>query len=389
MRTKLILCIFVLCSSSLLRAQQTNLETANDIMRNVLIYQTLNEFQTNVPLFLATPGWFVFGTLQITHIPVFVDEAYYSNVPLTDKRKAFHKLLYDLVHMDFFPEIPFDKQTEIRVMDQSRLLYSLRFKPSGDTVVLVQQSGGQNDNRKYYLHDGKIVLMEFTTKHGTSTIENKVYGDSLIVKRETIARNNRFLKTEIRYHDGLPQSIRKYRLKENGKLRLMGSEKFHYYEGTLAAVVTLSRLGKQRDSTFYMHNEKGELIMNRKIKDGKVEHTISKEYDEFGLIARKHISAGSTEYRVDYSFKQNNIQYAEIRDTRQYRVERIELEADMNNRVSRVSTRRQYAPQTEFEQLTAILFGYHPNSNLDHIRVIDARGRIVKEIKFEYHYFAL
>lgn len=199
MKTKLHLLLSLFFLSFVLQAQDQDKQLANSIARNMLVYQMLNDFSTVVPVFFAIPGWYLFGSFQVTHIPVFVDEAYYSEVDMKTRKNALHKELYEAFSIDFFPEIPDDKQMEVRLTDKNRLLYRLRFYRDADTLVVLQISGKNLDEKCFSIAQAELFQVIKKDKHGISYQKSKFLGDTLHRIREYDSKKDILNITEFRF----------------------------------------------------------------------------------------------------------------------------------------------------------------------------------------------
>lgn len=389
MKTKLILIAYLLSSSLTILAQKSNHEIANSIAKNILVYQVLNDFSTTVPVFFMIPGWFVFGSYEISHIPIFVDEAYYNNIDINSKKNAIHKELFDALQVDFFPEIPIDKQMEVRVLAEGRLLYRLRFIKQGDSLELTQISGDNRDEKSFLIYEGNVLGIDHLNKHGLDMQRTKIYGDTLRIQTQHQAKNNRKKKTEIHFHENRPALINHFKTKSNGTYKLVMSETYNYLGGRLASIETSDRKGNQKDSTFFVHDSEGKLILFRKHKNGEVYLSIENTYLDNGLVDQKYVSADQFNYYVKYNYKNNKNSGYTIKNLYLHQHNKFAFEVNLDNQISRIENNTMIIRTPNDFDSESVLFSYNPNGNIESIRVLDKKGQISKQIQFDYAFFGL
>jgi hypothetical protein len=388
-KTKLILVQFLLVFSIGLSAQENNHKVANSIIRNMVVYQSLNDFSTTVPVFFMVPGWFLFGSIEILHIPVFVDEAYYSNVDANNRKKVLHKELFDVVNVDFIPEIPNDKQLEVRVMDRGRLLYRLRFINHGDTLELIQASGLNNDEKRFSIFEGNLIGINQYSKGNYSMQRTELFGDSLRVQTDWSGKNNRTQKTEIRYQGLNPKTIKSFTANNEGQFKLKKTETYSYLDGMLKSVETTNRKGRQINLTSFVYSLDGDLLLLRKQKYDAPLLSIEFRYNDDGFPERKNVATSKRTYSVKYNYKSNNIDDITISNLFNNQSNIFNFEINLDQKLSRIEYRRVSVSSPPRHDTESILMGYGENGNIESIRVLDRRGRISKDIKFEYDYFSL
>ncbi len=393
MKNKLILIYLLLTVSFGVSAQNSNHKVANSITRNMLVYQTLNDFTTTVPVFFMVPGWFVFGSIEVSHVPVFVNEAYYNNVDVNNRKNAMHKELFDAIHVDFFPDIPSDKQMEVRVLENSRLLYRLRFVNQGDTLELVQVSGINSDEKRFLIYQGDLIGVYQKDKHGLSIQQTQIFGDSLRVQTSFDAKKSRSSKSEIRYQGSSlhaePKSISYFKSNNKGAFRLVSTETYRYLEGRLATVETTNRRGNQTEITFFRHSIDGKLILLRKQKAGKLLLSIENHYDDHGLLEKKNVTTSRRNFDIYYHYKGQKIERVTIKNLYRGYSNEFVFDINLENKLSRIEHNKTYDGSQRGIDSESILFGYHQNGNIETIRLLDHKGRISKDIQFEYDYFGL
>jgi len=387
MKSNLILIAYLVLSNLALFAQKYNHETANSIAKNMLVYQVLNNFSTTVPVFFMIPGWFVFGSYEISHIPVYVDEAYYNNIDVNNKKNAIHKELFDAVQVDFFPVIPAEKQMEVRVLAEGRLLYRLRFAKQGDSLELTQVSGDSKDEKRFVIHNGNIIAIDHRNKHGVDRKRTKFYGDTLHIHTKYLAKKSHKQKTEIHFYENRPTLINHFKAKNNGAFKLESSETYKYLSGKLASIETRDRKGNLKDSTFFAHDNTGNLIFFRKHINGELYMSIEKRYADNGFIDHKYVSTNKINYNVKYKYENDIKRGYTINNLSLNKHNEYSFELNLDNQISRIENRTVFYNLPNDFDSESVLFTYFPNGNIESIRVLNKRGQISKQIQMDYAFF--
>ncbi|MBG0783449.1 MAG: hypothetical protein H0S84_14415, partial [Bacteroidales bacterium] len=193
MRIKFVYLLLILAFSNLAKAQNSDKQVANELVRNMLLYQMLNDFTTVIPVFFIVPGWYFFGSFEVSQMPVFVDEDYYAELDLKNRKSALHKELFEVFDVNFIPEITEDKHMEVRLIDDERLLYRLRVYRNDDTLFLLQASGKNFDEKLFKIVGGELMEVIKKDKYGVSVQHLEKYGDTLIINRDFDAKKNMVL----------------------------------------------------------------------------------------------------------------------------------------------------------------------------------------------------
>ncbi|MCK9453383.1 MAG: hypothetical protein M0Q90_16935 [Bacteroidales bacterium] len=388
MKTKFHLLLSFVLLGFVANAQNQDKQMANSIVRNMLVYQMMNDFSTVVPAFFFVPGWFVFSSFQVTHVPVFVDEAYYSTAEVNGTKDALHKELYEAINIDFFPEIPDDKQMEIRVTDQNRLLYILRFQRDADTLVVLQISGKNQDEKSFSIAGGELFRIVKKDKHGVSYRKSEFLGDTMHMIRDYDSKKEMFNHTEIRFSDGRLDTKTSFRQRSLGKRRLISTEKYHYLNKQLSSVEKHNRNGSLLESTTYVHNLDNKLVSISK-NSLKVNSVISYSYDDEGFIKKKTFHTGNKDYSLKYYRDNGRVSGFLIEGLNNSYDNELIFAINLENQLSRLQHKKRYNSIPPMVKTEEMLFDYHSNGNIKSIRIFDVQGRLTKDINFEYAYFNL
>lgn len=388
MKTKLRLLLSLFFLSFVANAQNQDKQVANSIVRNMLVYQMMNDFSTVYPAFFFVPGWFVFTSFQVTDVPVFVDDAYYSTADVNSHKDALHKELFEALNIDFFPEIPDDRLMEVRVTDQNRLLYRLRFYRDEDTLVVLQISGKNQDEKSFSIARGELFLITKKDQHGISYRKSEFLGDTLNRIRDYDSKKDIFYHTEIRFSDGQIDTKSTFQQRSQGKRKLISTEKYYYLNKLLSTVEKQNRSGSILETTTYLHNLDNNIVSMNK-KSLKVNLLISYSYDDEGLISKKTFQTGNVNYSLQYYRENERISGFFIDGLSNSYTNELILAINLQNKLSFIQHKKEYKVTPSMVKTEEMLFDYHLNGNIGSIRIFDNQGRITKDIKFEYAYFNL
>ncbi|MGE4589912.1 MAG: hypothetical protein AB7E34_10110, partial [Acidaminococcaceae bacterium] len=369
------------------KAQTSDKQVANELVRNMLVYQMLNDFTTTVPVFFFVPGWYFFGSFQVTQIPVFVDEDYYAELDFKNRKNALHKELFEVLEVNFIPEIPDDKHMEVRLIDSDNLLYRMRFYRNDDTLFLLQAAGKTLDEKLFKIVDNDLLEVIKTDKKGVSYQKMERYGDTLRINREYDAKKGVFHISEMRFsNENLLQSKSFYKQKANGKSKLISKHLYQYTNNILTTIINVKRSGTVIDSTTFTYNLDNLLSSINKRRPIKNLFSINLKYNDDDLLTKKTFHSKRIIYDIDYIRKDDDIIGLKMnfleKDQHEF-VFDINLQKQLS-RIQHLKSPNVYYPLDDKEE---ILFYYNANGNIRSIRVIDNKGRINKEISFEYDYF--
>ncbi len=387
MRIKFIYLLLILIISQIAKAQNTDKQVANELVRNMLVYQILNDFTTSVPVFFVVPGWYFFSSFQVTQIPVFVDEDYYAELDFKNRKNALHKELFEVLDVNFIPEISDNKHIEVRLIDSDNLLYRLRFYRNDDTLFLLQAAGKNLDEKLFKIVDNDLLEVIKTDKKGISYQKMERYGDTLRINREYDAKKGVFHISEMRFsNENLLQLKSFYKQKANGKSKFISKHIYEYTNNILTSILDVNNTDIVISSTIFTYNLDNLLSSIIKKLPSKNLFSINMKYDDDKLLTNKTFHSDRIIYNLDYIRKSKDIVGLKMnfleKDQHEF-VFDINLQKQLS-RIQHLKSPNVYYPLTDKEE---ILFYYNANGNIRSIRVIDNKGRINKEIRFEYDYF--
>jgi hypothetical protein len=389
MRIKFVYLLLILAFSNLAKAQNSDKQVANELVRNMLLYQMLNDFTTVIPVFFIVPGWYFFGSFEVSQMPVFVDEDYYAELDLKNRKSALHKELFEVFDVNFIPEITEDKHMEVRLIDDERLLYRLRVYRNDDTLFLLQASGKNFDEKLFKIVGGELMEVIKKDKYGVSVQHLEKYGDTLIINRDFDAKKNIYYFSELRYsNQNQLQSKSTFKQKANGKSKLISKQVYHYINNTLASIKNFNKNGTLIDSTVFTYNLDNLISSINKMEQNKNIFSINFKYNDDGALIKKGFLSNKIIYDIEYNRERDNIVGLKMNFLRNDQNEFL-FDINLQNQLSRIQHLKSYYRALSPIEKDEILFNYNANGNIKSIRVIDKKGKISKEINFEYAYFTL
>jgi hypothetical protein len=349
----------------------------------------LNDFTTVIPVFFIVPGWYFFGSFEVSQMPVFVDEDYYAELDLKNRKSALHKELFEVFDVNFIPEITEDKHMEVRLIDDERLLYRLRVYRNDDTLFLLQASGKNFDEKLFKIVGGELMEVIKKDKYGVSVQHLEKYGDTLIINRDFDAKKNIYYFSELRYsNQNQLQSKSTFKQKANGKSKLISKQVYHYINNTLASIKNFNKNGTLIDSTVFTYNLDNLISSINKMEQNKNIFSINFKYNDDGALTKKGFLSNKIIYDIEYNRERDNIVGLKMNFLRNDQNEFL-FDINLQNQLSRIQHLKSYYRALSPIEKDEILFNYNANGNIKSIRVIDKKGKISKEINFEYAYFTL
>lgn len=378
----LLIFIYSICNS-----QSDNVEAVNNTLKNTITYQMFNDFKTTVPLFFMVPGFMFAGSVDITHIPVFVETDYYNNVELLKRKDYLHKEFFDVIDVSFMPYIPSDSVMQVKVIDKNLLLYTMRFEQNGDTLVYTQTSADTKEEKTLWFINGYPENTIFTYKHGMSWVRTERSGDTLIKKTEFDASKGENLKNLIHLQEGKPFLIESYKKAPHmPDFRLQATENYQYEDGRLSAINTFNRRGRMRSSIKLLYVDKN-LYHFEKSKRNDVSISVRYRYDDLGRLERKEVKTNRRNFSVKYDYKDKMVNQLVIQEEGERYHHRLVFEKDVNDQLVMISIRRVFNDNRNPGTYARYVFGYLNNGNIESLKVINPKGHIIKDIRFEYSFF--
>jgi len=387
MNKKVSIFIMLILICRITYSQPGNVEAVNNTLKNTITYQMLNDFQTTVPLFFIVPGFMFAGSVDITHIPVFIENEFFNNIELLKKQNFVQKEIFDVIDVSFMPYIPYDSALLVKVIESNRLLYTLRFEQNGDTLVYKQTSADGRKEKTLYFINGYVENSTFVDGNVMSWVRTGRSGDSLIIETEFDASKMEFFKSIIHLIDGRPSLIEYYkRTLPKPEFRLQASEAYQYEEDKLSGINTFNRRGKLNGSTtlLYINNK---LYHYHKSKRGVSSISVNYLYNDLWSLKRKEVNTIRTNYTVEYNYRNETVNQLIIRQADKHYHQRLDFESDINNQLTIISSGRVLNDEINPTAFSRYVFGYLNNGNIESLKVINPKGIIVKDINFEYSYF--
>lgn len=370
-------------------SQNTNDDALNALVKNTLTYQLLNEFKTEIPIFVYTPGFFMVGSMSSFNFPVFVDIDYFDDMNLLKKRNFLQKEIYDAINFPFLPDIPVDSVTLIRVLDKDRLLYTMKIEPDGEKLLFTKTTAdGRQEKRIEYLN-GQITKVFFVDKDGISWLSYDLSGDSLITKEEFDHGKNTFTKEIMKLKDGKILSIHHHIRKDiHPDYRLQSYDIYKYQENRLTGIEHYNRRGNLRHKSNMVYYYDDELLNFQKTnRRGNSILQVNYLKNDNGLLNKKTVESKQRNYTINYQYRESFLNKMIIDEKDRNYQKIIVFGKDVNNLLNMMSLARISKHDADRNRENKFVFSYQDNRNIESIRLFDHNGRITKEIYFEYSFF--
>lgn len=303
MNKKLSVFILLIFICRISYSQTGNNEAVNKALKNTITYQMFKDFNTTVPLFLMVPGFMFAGSVDITHIPVFVEIDYYNNVELLKRKDYLHKEIFDVIDVSFMPYIPYDSVMHVKVMEKNFLLYTLSFDQNGDTLIYTQTSADNKEEKRLWFINGHLENTTFFDKHGMSWTRTRRSGDTLIKQTKYNASKREILKELIHLQEGRPSLIEFYeKTSHMPDYRMQAKETYQYEDGRLSAINMFNRRGRLRGDIKLLYIDDN-LYHFEKSKRNAVSISVQYRYNDLGNLERKEVKTNRRNFSVKYGYK--------------------------------------------------------------------------------------
>lgn len=367
--------------------QNPNNKALNATFKNTLTYQLLNDFNTEIPIFVITPGFFMIGSINYYNFPVFVDVDHFDDLSLLKQSNYLQKEIYDALNFPFLPHVPSDSITVIRIIDKNRLLYTLKIEPDGEKLHFTQTTADGQQEKRIEFDNGKISQIYFVNSEGISWLTYEQSGDSLFVKEEYDNDKNTLTKDIIKLKDGKILS-KHHHIRKDGHsdYRLQSHDKYFYESDRLISIEHLNRRGNLRQSSHMIYYESGDLLKFRKTNRRGTILELNYLLDDKGLLNRKTVESKRRSYTVNYRYEEDFLNKIMIQEEGKRFQHIIEAGWDVNNLLNNMTIGKNYKSAEIPDRNNKYVFSYTNKHNIESIRLFDPKGKISKEIYFEYSF---
>ncbi len=368
-------------------SQEKNTATLNSYVRNTILYQTLNDFDQNIPLFVPTPWLFFYTNVNHVDQNYFFKDNYYDNSANLKESDLLEKEIADLTHPCFVPYIPQDSNTTVRVWYKDRMLYEIKLNHDKTRLIFSQVSGNKKLSKEVILENGKPVSSSIYDDGKVLLSKTIVQCDSLEITELFNVVRNEYTMEECKYRSGNLYEKKQSRFITGKKPKTLKTLIYSYNsDNQPLSILTYGPKGRIKDSTNYLwHNS--DLLTCNHFLEGVQDVSIIHRYSEDGLLVNKSILTADKKIFIDYAISSGKTKGFSFNNSEKNVKFNVEIEYDTKEQLAILEISK-YSKEGMVElSKDKYLFSYRPDGNIQNIKVINTEGRIDKEILFEYSFF--
>ncbi|MCD4788890.1 MAG: hypothetical protein K8R37_02725 [Bacteroidales bacterium] len=383
---KLLIIILLFHHFNLCYCQNENDNVFNEEFKEIVFTQIFNNLEVSFPLFIATPGVFLFANIHYINNKIIFNESLTENDNFSEFSYCSENELLNILDCVFIPSVPLDSNIQIRARCKNKLLYNLIFIRDKDFQILKLSLPNKSSEKEAKYVDGQLKSLVINKNDVIEYVDIKRVSDSLVITTKYNTNTQKYSIIDIISHNNAPateiyydksknrqnkkiKKIIQYNYKPNGKLRvknicnkngIIRDSIKYFYDGDLLNAIINNNSEKQ-SSVFYKY--KGNLITNKSIRSEDKQVDIEYAYDNNNRIESFQIYEHGKESKQKYLFEYNT-------DTKLISVKYYTINTSYND----VKFQSQY------------LFSYFDNQILKSLMVTDRKGNITKEIIYEIDY---
>lgn len=366
-------------------AQITQPPALTKSINSTIMQQVLNDFDRKIPLVLFVPGFFFMVNIQISHNTLFNESDFYEETEMPNSSNFYQQIISNAVSGSFLPYIPKDSIMKVRVMDERKLIFEMVFKNEQDTVIFNLTNGKQNKNKSIGYFNEKVITTSYNDERKMIRYSSRLYGDT--VRRSELRKiDNQSIKN-INYTNGLPTRVSNYEKDtDTKKMKLKDSEHLIYNENNQPSLKQyLNGKGKITRTINYYY--KGDTLTHYTVNEGSlVVFTVTNDYfEKENSLVRSYYWRDLSSTRVTY-LKEADKLNLEIEKRDQANKRLYTLRSDINHRLSELEYMMVASEPASDGTKKRWVFNYNTKGNLSAIKVIDKKGKIVKNILLEYSF---
>ena len=354
-------------------------------VNSTIIYQVLNDFDRTIPIAVFVPGFFFIGNIQISNNRFFNESDFYEEIDMPNSSDFYQQIVSDAASANLIPYIPKDSVMKVRIMDDNKLIIEIVFKYEKDTLFYNLTDGTQNKSKSIGYFADKVITTSYNDERRMIRYSSRLYGDTL---RKSELRNvDRRSTTNIAYANGLPTKVSNFVLDpDTKKMKLKNSEHFLYNENNQPVVKQyLNRKGKIKKTINY-HYKGDTLTLYTVNKGSSVLLTVTNDYfEKENSLVRSYYGRDLSYTKVTQFNEANNLNL-EIEKSEGRNKKCYVLKSDVNHRLSELEYLLIKPDPITAETKKRWVFNYNTMGNLSGIKVIDNKGKIVKNILLEYSF---
>ena len=354
-------------------------------VNSTIIYQMLNDFDRTIPIAVFVPGFFFIGNIKISYNPFFNESDFYEETDMPNSSDFYQQIVSDAASAKLIPYIPKDSVMKVRIMDDNILIFEMVFKHEKDTLFFNLTDGTQDKSKSIGYFADKVITTSYHDERKMIKYSSRLYGDTL---RKSELRNiDRRSITNIAYANGLPTKVSNFVIDpDTKKKRLKSSEHFLYNENNQPSMKQyLNGKGKIKKTINYQY--KGDtLTMYTVNKGSSVVLTVTNDYfDKENSLVKSYYGRDISYTKVTYLKEADNLNL-EIEKSEIINKKRYVLRSDVNHRLSELEYLLIAPEPISAETKKRWVFNYNTKGNLSAIKVMDKKGKIVKNILLEYSF---
>lgn len=369
-------------------AQVKNPEPITKTVNSALMHQVLNDFDRTLPLVFFVPGFFYLGSVTYQNNPLFSESDYFDNEELVGTSDYYQKEIFDVLKSGFIAYIPVDSIMQVRVIQGNSLLFEQKFIRKADTTIFIQTDVERRKSKSVSYAEGKVIAISYNDFLNEISYNSKLIGDTLRIDVLIDKPAGKRSETVMRYSGGLISDASYFDFSNaSGRTFLKYTDYYFYNELNLPGKRhTVNRKGKITDSTLYYYDE-GKLTHFKSYKGSGEKLSITYLYNKIGQISGKAVKSLNRNYYVDYSYANGKIADLEIDDKAKAFKRHYIFKTDIGKRLVGIEYNI-ITKESLIEMLkTQWIFGYNEKGNISSVKVVDDKGLINKEIKYEYDFF--
>ncbi len=367
--------------------QSIHNKTIERVVNDIILYQTLNNFNHNVPLFLVSPGFVFVGNFSFQSNPLLLETDFESQMTRLSPLKHFHRDITESLEEPFLPYIPRDSAMTVHFIHDKKLLFEMTFAYYEDTLVFTQKKPGGEKVKTLKYVNGHCVSTSFIDERQRKRYKDELLGDTLRVISSESYQHAKFTTeySKIRYRANLPVFMQRSKTIADIS-KIDGETHFVYDEiNRLVDEKTYNRRGRLRSSVKYFYKDDRLIQVER---SGSKAFSIDFTYDDNGLLQEKIYISRDKEYLTKYSAEINKSREISFFSKEGNPVSyRFSISPDVRQHIMELVFAEMKNDQLRHDSYRRWLLDYEQFGNLSTIRMLNYSGTILKEIIIEYSFY--
>ena len=382
---KLLMFSVIILSFIPIFGQESN-EPFNKILNEIILRQLFNNYEGNVPIIIAVPGFFMYANIQYTNADWLIEQSIVENIEFTKRQKYAESELTSLINFQSFPPLPFDSSLQLKGSINNRLAYTLTCQRKGYEQIFTLSLPDEKTEKTSTYIKGQIKNVQIKRGGKISFIDFKDFGDSLRVMTTYDTKSKKYAVTEDRYRDSLLITrtfFGKSKDRDDRKIKRVVAIDYGA-DGKVSKKYFYQKDGSVSDSIIYYYSNG---YLNSMIKIGKTKQSAINYNFENGLLLSKFIVNGDSKTEIEYGYNgRNKPKKLLIKDIDKITCNKYALTYNIQGSLISVKHLKLNTIDSNQWLISQFLFKYNDNNRLQSFKEIDAKGRVVKEITLEFEY---